>query len=183
MSAISSSDRSCPGSHLAHDDRHAAARPARCAARQRRSPAMIWKRSPTRRTTIGWMTPFARIDRAELVEPASSTWVRGWKSVRLRGDRRRPRAAPTASAARARRESARSAPCRARDAFGCLHRSLSGRWPRRPVASAAALEARLAHRPARRGHAAAVMRRWPPIARAPRGRARGTPRRRGDRTS
>jgi hypothetical protein len=38
--------------------------PARMAARQRRSPAMIWNRSPSLRTTIGWMMPLALIDSA-----------------------------------------------------------------------------------------------------------------------
>ena len=52
-------------------------RPATLAARQRRSPAMIWKRSPTLRTTIGWMMPLARIDCASSCSRASSTWPRG----------------------------------------------------------------------------------------------------------
>ena len=41
---------------------------ARCAARQRRSPAMIWKPSPSGRSRIGWSTPRSAIEFGELVE-------------------------------------------------------------------------------------------------------------------
>jgi len=58
--------------------------PARCAARQRRSPAMSSKRTsrgsvapPTLRTTIGWMIPFSRIDWASSSSSASSKCCRG----------------------------------------------------------------------------------------------------------
>src|SRR5688572_4905519 len=53
-------------------------RPARCAARQRRSPATISYPPSTLRTTIGWMMPLARIERASSSILASSIDVRGW---------------------------------------------------------------------------------------------------------
>src|SRR5262245_19344350 len=83
MRAICSSDRSCPGatSRTAIGTR---SRPASFAARQRRSPAMIWKRSPIRRTTMGWMTPLVLIDCASSWSLASSTCPRGWKSFGAR---------------------------------------------------------------------------------------------------
>ncbi len=60
-------------------------RPARCEARQRRSPAMIsYVRPPLpsaptcSRTTIGWITPCARIEEASSSSLASSIERRGW---------------------------------------------------------------------------------------------------------
>ena len=54
-------------------------KPARCAARQRRSPAMISKRPPsTGRTRIGCMTPCSRSTAASSSSDASSIRVRGW---------------------------------------------------------------------------------------------------------
>src|SRR6185369_1426127 len=83
MSAICNSDRSCPGatSRTAMGTR---SRPASFAARQRRSPAMIWNRSPIRRTTMGWMTPLLLIDCASSWSLASSTCPRGWNSFGVR---------------------------------------------------------------------------------------------------
>ena len=53
--------------------------PAFCAARQRRSPAMISNRPPsTGRTRIGCMMPCSRIDSASSASDASSILVRGW---------------------------------------------------------------------------------------------------------
>ena len=58
-------------------------RPASCAARQRRSPAMIWKRGAPlapgsmRRATIGWMMPLALIDRASSSSASASIARRG----------------------------------------------------------------------------------------------------------
>src|SRR5438105_12798313 len=50
--------------------------PASFEARQRRSPAMIWKSSPAGRTRIGCSTPCSRID-------AASSWsVSSWKVIR-----------------------------------------------------------------------------------------------------
>ena len=46
--------------------------PARCAARHRRSPAMIRYVLPVRRTRIGWMMPLARIEAASSSSLASS---------------------------------------------------------------------------------------------------------------
>ena len=60
------------------DQRRNFASPARCAARQRRSPAMISKRSPSiGRTRIGCMMPCSRIDCASSSSDASSIRVRG----------------------------------------------------------------------------------------------------------
>ena len=55
--------------------------PARAAARQRRSPAMIWKRSDSvgwGRTRIGCSTPWARMELARLSSASGSIVVRGW---------------------------------------------------------------------------------------------------------
>src|SRR5688500_13537913 len=53
--------------------------PAICDARQRRSPAMISYPLSALRTTIGWMTPCALIDRDSSSMRVSSMTVRGWK--------------------------------------------------------------------------------------------------------
>ena len=53
-------------------------RPARWAARQRRSPAMISYAFPARRTTMGWMRPLDLIERASSSMRASSARARGW---------------------------------------------------------------------------------------------------------
>src|SRR5262249_52734267 len=50
--------------------------PASCAARQRRSPAISSKRSPSWRTTTGCTMPFSRIDSTSPSRPVKS--VRGW---------------------------------------------------------------------------------------------------------
>ena len=57
--------------------------PAICAARQRRSPAMISKRSsprasPIGRTRIGCIRPCTRMEAASSSSEALSIWVRGW---------------------------------------------------------------------------------------------------------
>src|SRR5882724_6934160 len=61
--------------------------PAICEARQRRSPAMISKRSwtpRTGRTTIGWMTPCCLIDEASSPSSASEKLRRGLRGLALR---------------------------------------------------------------------------------------------------
>src|SRR5208282_4894261 len=55
--------------------------PARWAARQRRSPAMSWKRCPTGRTTTGWISPVARMDCASSSRLSSRKRVRGWRGL------------------------------------------------------------------------------------------------------
>src|SRR4051812_42501578 len=77
ISAISSTDRSWP-SATSRTTTGTRTRPALPAARQRRSPAMISNRSPTLRTTIGWMIPFDLIDRASSSNRSSSIAPRGW---------------------------------------------------------------------------------------------------------
>src|SRR5262245_54743193 len=52
--------------------------PACCAARQRRSPAMIWYLSPRRRTRMGWTMPLSRRESASSWRRPASTPIRGW---------------------------------------------------------------------------------------------------------
>src|SRR5215510_6496647 len=62
-------------------------RPASCEARQRRSPAMISKRSwaPfTGRTTIGWITPCCLMELASSLSSASEKARRGLRGLGLR---------------------------------------------------------------------------------------------------
>src|ERR1700678_3213396 len=62
-------------------------RPAICEARQRRSPAMISKRScapRTGRTTIGWITPCCLIESASSLSSASANSFRGLRGFGLR---------------------------------------------------------------------------------------------------
>ena len=73
--------------------------PARCAARQRRSPAMI-SNMPVApragRTTIGWMMPRSLIEAASSSSSASAKWRRGLRGLGCRNSmatRRWPRAA------------------------------------------------------------------------------------------
>jgi hypothetical protein len=77
---------------------------ARCAARQRRSPAMIWKRSPCGRSRIGWSTPRSAIEAASSSSASSSKMRRGWLglgSIRAISISRRRRAMPVGPAAAA----------------------------------------------------------------------------------
>src|SRR5262249_19245024 len=50
-------------------------------ARQRRSPAMIWKRSPWRRTRIGCTIPLSRMDAASSPRRTASIAERGWNGL------------------------------------------------------------------------------------------------------
>src|SRR5438094_587089 len=52
--------------------------PAILAARQRRSPATNWNRSPDLRTTRGWMMPLARMDWANSESLSLWNMRRGW---------------------------------------------------------------------------------------------------------
>src|SRR5205807_1167043 len=53
-------------------------RPARCAARHRRSPARSWYRVPNRRSTSGWIMPLTWMDWASSASASSRKRVRGW---------------------------------------------------------------------------------------------------------
>ena len=65
--------------HVAHERRHLLE-----AGHARRAPAplagedLVLRRRPTGRTTIGWITPRARIESASSASDASSMRVRGW---------------------------------------------------------------------------------------------------------
>src|SRR5262249_25728300 len=57
-------------------------RPSCWAARQRRSPAMIWCRpGPSRLTRMGWTIPFSRMEAASSSSRAASMPARGWKGL------------------------------------------------------------------------------------------------------
>ena len=56
--------------------------PARCAARQRRSPATMAKPVPLLRTRIGSSTPCSRIEPASSSSRFSSKLLRGWEALR-----------------------------------------------------------------------------------------------------